>query len=381
MEEQVDNKQEMPEKITTQKTNLTKAITWTFLGIGAISLILSVIYPSSILAFIGLGLVFWGAILAYIQPEQYTKKVILDSTVIPSLETLNKIIKELNYRGEAINLPPKYLKDPEASKIYISKQKNEKLPKPETTLKNENQLFIENPQGMLLTPPGAQLSKLFEKRLDTKFAQTNLEYIMRNIPKLIIYDLELAENIEIETENNKIKTKITNSAFKENNNPSQKNPSIGCPLSSAIACALTKATGNPVTIEKIQASEEGSIIETTYRIIGKPETPSLEKPISEIKSEELRPKPLPLQIRKSFLPYLASLLLTAIGSIFITQVAWVTFYDMTLWGKDIVQIFLGSRTGETISLGIGMRVIHYFILGLASFLSGIITYLRNRRVV
>jgi uncharacterized membrane protein len=154
---QMGNNQRNPKTRTNHKANLIKAATWAFIGIGSLALFTSIVYVSSILSFIGLGLIFWGALLLYIQPEEYTKKALLDATVIPSLETLNQIIHELDYKGKGIYLPPKYLKDPEASKVYISKQKDGKLPKPELILKYENQLFFENPQGILLTPPGAQL--------------------------------------------------------------------------------------------------------------------------------------------------------------------------------------------------------------------------------
>jgi len=375
------NQQKIP---TTRKhkTNLINAAIYAFIGIGSVSLLISVIYVSSILAFIGLGLVFWGALLLYIQPEEYTKKAILDSAVIPSLKSLSQIIQELDYRGKPVYLPPKYLKDPEANKIYISKQKDGKLPDPELTLKQENQLFFQNPQGILLTPPGAQLSKLFEKRLETIFTKTDLNYVIQNLPKLLIEQLEIAENIEIDTENNKIKIKITNSIFKETHK--QNNPHlhlhIGCPLSSAIACALTKATGQAVTIENIQTFENGKTVEATYKILGKIETET-KTVLPQIKPEVSLPEPIQQLVRMLFLPYLVSLLLTAIGSVILAQVAWISYYDITVWSKDITQIFLGSRAGEAISLGIGMRIIHYFILGLASFTSGILMYLRNRRRV
>ena len=367
---------------TRHKTSLTKGIAWAFLSIGAIALFTSIVYVSSILAFISLGLVLWGALLLYIQPEEYTKKAILDATVIPSLETLNQIIHELNYKGKAIYLPPKYLKDPEANKVYISKQKDGKLPKPELTLKHENQLFFQNPQGILLTPPGAQLARLFEKRLDTNFAKTDLQYVTQNIPKLFIEDLEIAENLEIETKYDLIYVKITNSIFedahKENRKLSHLYSKIGCPLSSAIACALTKATGKPITIQNIQSSEDGKTIEATYQIMGKIETETILPEITpQEPTKKLITEPIQLQIRNRFLQNLASLLLTAIGSILLTEVAWITFYDMTIWGKDIAIIFLGSRTGEAISLGIGIKIIHYFLIGLASFLSGMLTYLRR----
>jgi len=78
------------------------------------------------------------------------------------------------------------------------------------------------------------------------------------------------------------------------------------------------------------------------------------------------------------LPNVAGLFLAASGSIILAWVGWVTWYDMTSWGKDIALTFFGSRTGEAVSLGIGMKVIHYFLIGLALLLSGLLTFLRRQ---
>jgi hypothetical protein len=64
--------------------------------------------------------------------------------------------------------------------------------------------------------------------------------------------------------------------------------------------------------------------------------------------------------------------------------AWVfqlTLYDMTTWKKDITHIFFSSRTTEYLfpTLGIDMRVIHYFLIGLILLLLGIAVLLRTRR--
>ena len=52
--------------------------------------------------------------------------------------------------------------------------------------------------------------------------------------------------------------------------------------------------------------------------------------------------------------------------------------DISVWGKDIGTIFFGSRTGEPISLGIGMAVIHYFAIGMALLGCGIFVFIRNQ---
>ncbi len=75
---------------------------------------------------------------------------------------------------------------------------------------------------------------------------------------------------------------------------------------------------------------------------------------------------------------LAGSLLTAFGSIILAWVGWLTWYDVTVWNKDLFLIFFGSRTGEAISLGIGMKVIYYFLIGLALLVPGLCSFLRRR---
>jgi len=70
----------------------------------------------------------------------------------------------------------------------------------------------------------------------------------------------------------------------------------------------------------------------------------------------------------------------ALGSITLAWVAQLTLYDMITWGKDITRIFFSSRTDEYMfpTLGIDMRVIHYFLIGLTLLLIGLVTHFRSR---
>jgi hypothetical protein len=253
------------------KISSAKATGWTMLGLGAISLVASIFSVSQILAFIGLGLIFWGAILTYVQTEEYVKEELLDATATSSLAVLNQIIQELDYKGKAIYLPQRYLKDPEAYKAYIPQQKEGKLPAPEHIQEQETKLFLENPQGILVEPPGAKLTKLFEKTLETNFTRVDLKYLQQNMPKLFIEHLEIAQDFEMKTENNKVYVKIENSIYKnltkEATNLSNLYFSLGCPVSSAIACALAKATGKPIIIENQRISEDGKNTEIEYGIL------------------------------------------------------------------------------------------------------------------
>lgn len=245
----------------------TEATSWAVLILGVTALIVSLVYSSTILVFIGLGLTFWGAILLYIRDKEYAQKVLLDASVSPSLSTINQIIQELNYKGNAVYLPPKYFQNPVAIKIYIPKQENISLPKPEQIRKYEKRLLVRNSQGILgiiLTPPGAELTKLFEKTLKTSFIIVELEHLQRDLSKLFVEDLEIAEDLKIQivkssgpfsqTKIDAIHVKITNSIYedicKEARKLSHICSQIGCPICSAIACAIVKPQANPSQSKK-----------------------------------------------------------------------------------------------------------------------------------
>jgi len=77
---------------------------------------------------------------------------------------------------------------------------------------------------------------------------------------------------------------------------------------------------------------------------------------------------------------LAALLLMAIGLVTIVWVGNLFWCDITFWGKDVALILFGSRTGEDISLGIGMKVIHYLLMGAALLFSVSFMLIRSRRI-
>jgi len=256
------------------KVNPIKLVCSILFFAGVIALAFSINYTSSILAFIGLGLVFWGAILFYIRPEKYVKETLLNKTALSSLANLNQIITELGYKGKGVYLPPKYLKNFDSSKVYISAREDTELPSPEDIQNEEDKLILKNPEGLLLTPQGAELVGLFEATIGTNFTKVDLQFIEQNMPRLLVEDLEIAQNVEIETENSVVHVKIENSIYKNMCKEARKlsniNGSLGCPLCSAIACALAKATGKPVIIEKDQTSEDGQTIDLEYHLLEKP---------------------------------------------------------------------------------------------------------------
>jgi len=70
--------------------------------------------------------------------------------------------------------------------------------------------------------------------------------------------------------------------------------------------------------------------------------------------------------------------LFVVGALVLVWVGSLTLNDISVWNKDIGNIFFGSRTGEAISLGIGMTLINYVLIGVVFFAAGTVLFLRNR---
>jgi len=348
--------------------------------VGTIALTSSILYESSILAYIGLGLTLWGALLLFIKPTKYVKSKLLNSMTVSPLTTIHQMMKALNYKGKGVYLPPQYLKEYKGGTLFIPSERGITIPPLGEVAEGRASI---NPQGIFLTPPGLSLANLYEDELEKHFAEVDLLYLQNNLPKLFIEALKIAEDFEMGMEGNMIHAKITGTICGELCREARKIPnicSLGCPLCSSIACALTRATGKPVVIENNQLSADGKVIEAYYRTLGRTYPMELPSEEQEVASAEVSAPSKPTERHPGYLlPNLVGFVLVALGLYTLVWVGWLTWHDITTWSKSLALIFFGSRTGEAISLGIGMKVIHYLLIGLALLLSGLYAFFRKRR--
>lgn len=246
------------------------------LAVGALTLAGSVLGTSTVLAFIGLGLTFWGALFLFARPIKFVRSTLLDSTAISSYTTLDRMTQDLNYKGKPIYIPPypkkaylpEYLKGLKEMIVFIPA--NDILTMPTIEEMAKKQFLLKNPKGICIAPPGYGLVNLFEKELKTDFTQIDLERLYSSLPTIIVKNLELAEELEINPENDLTHTKIVDSAYKDlySLERSLKSiHSIGCPLTSAIACALAKTIAKPVTIVRDAVSPDLRTIEIWYKTL------------------------------------------------------------------------------------------------------------------
>jgi len=247
--------------------NIYRIVPYTLLALGLVSLIISAFSGLYVPAFIGLGLTFWGALLLYLTPIKYVNLELVNATASSSLANLERTLSNTETTGKGVYLPPERLKDYQSSLVFIPRKPDDPLPEPEET--DLEKLHSDNPGGILLTPPGLALSRLFENKLGTSFTETDLPYLQKRLPKLF-EELEITRNLSIQVEDNTVTVEVTTHIFKDLCEETKKLPktqeAVGCPFSSAIACAVAKASGKPVTIEKEMQNLDGST-RITYRLL------------------------------------------------------------------------------------------------------------------
>jgi len=246
------------------------------LAVGALTLVGSVVQTSAVLAFIGLGLTFWGALFFFARPIKFVPSTLLDSTAISSYTTIDRMIQSLDYKGKPIYIPPypkeaylpEYLKGLKEIIVFIPAQEILAMPTIEEMARK--QFLLKNPKGICIAPPGYGLINLFEKELKAEFTQIDLERLYNSLPTIIVKNLELAKELEIDTEKDLIHVRIIDSVYKDLYSEEQGFKSIhliGCPLTSAIACALAKTTGKLVAIVKDMISPDLKTIEVWYQTL------------------------------------------------------------------------------------------------------------------
>jgi hypothetical protein len=234
---------------------------------GIIGLAYSIDYNSQLLAFIGLGLVFWGATLIYVRGQEYSKTVLLEAMSTSPLTSLDQVLQNLEYKGQAVYLPPRYLKDSEVDRVCILKQENTVPPSREEIARAQENWSAEY-SFMLLTPPGNDLVELFEKVLNIRFSRVDLDYVCQHMPELLIDKLEIAEEVNMEIDNDIIRVTMKSPTMMalhkdwiQNSNTAH---SMGNPVSSAFACMLASASGKLIELNKTYTSKDGKTVTMEY---------------------------------------------------------------------------------------------------------------------
>jgi len=254
-------------QLTTRILGRLPAMSSVLLLLASVSLATSVFTERTILAFIGLGLLFLGLIPVYLLHQGEMQQSAANSSSIEALRSPHvsetrivyvpflegrKLPKE-NLAVRIQELPPTF-----SSGLTISRTKSPKLER--------------------VSAPGSEILKRLEKTLALDFSDVKPSFIAKRLPTALV-ELSLATAANIENTGDRFIVKIAGSSFaKACEDITRLGPStdsLGCELCSAIALAFAKSSNNPIVIEDTVASAGSSQIETTYRVLSSEEVTTL----------------------------------------------------------------------------------------------------------
>jgi hypothetical protein len=133
----------------------------------------------------------------------------------------------------------------------------------------KDKFFIENPKGLLVTSPGTGLLGKMEEKLNKDLTKIPPNELDEALPSLLS-ELFLTKEIRMITKENKVTIQINDSLYKDLYSQKYNLKSIniiGCPIVSALACAIAESTGKPTLIQKILTTPDGKTTTATFKIV------------------------------------------------------------------------------------------------------------------
>jgi hypothetical protein len=266
--------QNLKKQMQTLNRRSATGISIAFAVPGILALVYSIISQSQVLAFIGLGLTFWGAIFYLVRPIAYVRGSLLSTTAITLYQTIDRIIRDLNCKGKPIYFPPypkevylpQHLKGLKETIVFIPQDAKQNAPSIEEMATSK--FITKNPRGVILIPPGSSFLDQFEAALRTDITKMSLEDLATSLPQLLLENFQLAKEMEMKAENNLITLKTTDSIYKNlyRDETLKSVTLLGDPLVSAVACTVAKATGKQLTIQTLNISPDAQTLEATLEL-------------------------------------------------------------------------------------------------------------------
>jgi hypothetical protein len=243
-------------------------------GVGM--LIVSRIYSSSLSAFIGLGLVLWGILFLSTKPSNFVQRRILMMTVSPSYQTVERIMGDLGCSGKGFYIPslPKEIPAPEFlaglsdTVVFMPSEPSNRMPSLNELA--EKKFLNRDPKGITVVPPGIELLTILKKKLERELGGTEPTDLCTIIPKVVIEDMQMAKEMELNFQRDKLFVSLNESFFNElysQKEVYQSVHSMGCPIMSMLSCAFAESLRKIVTIDQIDVSQDRRSIDIVLSLL------------------------------------------------------------------------------------------------------------------
>jgi hypothetical protein len=241
-------------------------IAYMLLALGLTLCVIAIYYSHHVASVLGFTLIFWGALLMYLSPIQLVRKEVMDYTISDYNGNLSRIIEELGYKGYPLHISPGTLWGMNNTILWISKDNITVRPSDEQLSSEE--LFLDDPKGIVISPPGQGLMRLMEDEINS-FTTMGFDELSLNLQRVLVEGLEVAESLEFVREDQMIKLTTKGIILLDLIQKNAKNPlnmRIGDPYNSAIASTLARSTRTPVLIESVEIDSKNEIVTTIFKI-------------------------------------------------------------------------------------------------------------------
>jgi hypothetical protein len=189
------------------------------------------------------------------------------------------VLNEFKFDPNAYYLPayptdvvlPEYLDALRQPLVYLGEDFNGKPSLDEMT---QGKFISQKTAGVFAASPGAGLMAQMERQLQLDFGQISLPELLTVLPRSLTDGLNLARTVDMTQTEDGIAFKASGIVYESlyrTPTPPRSVAVLGCPVVSAVASALAKATGKTVTLND-QAQTRNCGANLTFKFLG--ENPS-----------------------------------------------------------------------------------------------------------
>ncbi len=253
----------------------SSAVAGLFIALGALALVYSLVFELQVAAFVGLGLVFWGVVFGLARNGKYVERGLLDSTAKSAYLTFDRMIKDMKFHGQGYYIPPypqnaflpEYLENLKEPVVFISEEFDGK---PSADELAEGKFLSNKTRGVFITCPGAELMAQMEKQVNVDFSKIDLHELIDILPRILTETFNLAKSVEVSQVEGGVSFDATGLLYQSlyRADPPMKSVSIlGCPVVSAVASILAKASGKTVVAREMVLSPVDCGVHAVFNFI------------------------------------------------------------------------------------------------------------------
>ena len=178
----------------------------------AIGIFLIIFQKEPVYINIGFGAIFIGLFVIIVITEKSIPKKINDAQLLSSIDLTESLIKSLDLKGNSVYIPSSENLSKERVFIPVQEEETYNLP----VIENDT-VFVTGTSGsslgIVFIPPGLGLLDLYEREMDLKIENIEIDELEQNL-QIMIYGLGLIKDLFIKREGDTaIKLIITRSAY------------------------------------------------------------------------------------------------------------------------------------------------------------------------